>query len=203
MISRFREWWMRACEQNIPPHRFVRNKLGADLPLIVGPHGKDMFDVWEAEGRSRQEQEDAQRYFLTDEQVTWLDEHAFLDRDVVSITRNDDLWHGFHGEKPELNNNQALWLSWKKVAAESYQNWGGLGDGGVIHVRPLGEIKLITSAIGVCEFVKEFDEGWGLDHDHFSRRLHAWATMRELPGIVDSAGDVVLFWAADLIEEIC
>ena len=201
MISRFREWWTRAFEPNIPPRRFVRSKLGADLPLIVGPHGED--DVWEAEGRSRRKQKDAQGYSLTDEQVTWLDEHAFLDRDAVSITRNDDLWHGFHGEKPELNNNQALWLSRTKADAEKYCGWGSVGGGGVIHVRPLGEIKLISSAIGVYGFFKEFDEGWGVNHNHFSRRLHAWATMRELPGIIDSSGDVVLFWAVDLIEEIC
>lgn len=194
---------MRYFDPNTPSRRFVHNKLGADLPLIVGPNGDDIFDDWEAERCSRRKQEDAQRYSLTDEQITWLDEHAFLDRNAVSITRNDNLWHGYHDKKPELNNDQALWLSRTKLAAENYRDWGSVAGGGIIHVRPLGEIKLIPSDIGVYEFVKEFDEGWGLNHDHFSRRLHAWATIRELPGIIDSAGDIVLFRAADLLEEIC
>lgn len=199
MISRFMEWWTRALGPSTSL-RLVRSKLGTDIPLIVGPHG---VQIWEAEGRSVREQEDDQMYFLTDDQVTWLDEHALLDGDTVSITRDDEFWHGFHGEKPELNNTQALWLSREKAGAEYYHDWGKKGGGGVIHVRPMGETKLIQSSIGVYEFVKEFDEGWGFNHDHFSRRLHAWATMRGLPGIVDSSDDVVLFRAADLIEEIC
>ncbi|WP_028095544.1 hypothetical protein [Pseudodonghicola xiamenensis] len=162
-----------------------------------------MFDIWKAQGRAMREQEDARKYFLTEEQVIWLDGRLFLEKPAASVTEVDSLWHGFHGKKPELNNDQALWLARTRQAAENYRDWGGPGERGVIQFRPADEIRLAKSSIGVTEFFEEFDEGWGLNHDHFSRRLHAWAMMRELPGILDSVGDVVIFRAADLIKEVC
>lgn len=203
MLSRFKKLLRQVLDSKAPLRPLPHRELDASIPLIVDPQGNNMFDTWRAQGRAMSEQEDARRYFLTDEQVIWFDRHLFLGGRAASLTEVDSLWHGFHRKKPVLNNDQALWLSRTKQAAENYRDWGCSGEKGVIHFRPSGEIRLAESSIGVTEFFRDFDEGWGLNHDHFSRRLHAWAMIRELPGIFDSVGDVVIFRAADLIKEVC
>ncbi|WP_439531991.1 hypothetical protein [Marinobacter adhaerens] len=138
-------------------------------------------------------------FTLTDSQCNWFDARVALRDDPVVLSPDDDLWHGYCGETPNLNNMQSLWLSKDKEYANTYASFGNNSGGGLLHVRPKIEITIPLTKIGLVDFIKEFDKNWGVNHDHFSRCLHSWATQKSVIGIIDKVGDIVLFRAAELL----
>lgn len=114
-------------------------------------------------------------YSLTDAQEKWFDERFKSGSGQRSIPAGTEFYHGDRKWLPHLTNGQSLWLAEHKEVATGYSMFGGtLNGAGVLHLRTKAAMSLPNTKIDLVSFVGKLDDGsWGLDHDHFSRRLAA------------------------------
>lgn len=83
------------------------------------------------------------------------------------------LYHGFQGEPPSLNDEQALWMSLKEAEAQNYSCFSNQKrDGGVLTLRLRAEQRVLVGRPNGLDYLASIESA---DHQIFAKHLHDWA----------------------------
>ncbi|MEP3347735.1 MAG: hypothetical protein ABJN34_05125 [Litoreibacter sp.] len=83
------------------------------------------------------------------------------------------LYHGFQGEQPSLNDNQALWVSLNEDEAEGYSRLGNrIGRGGVLMLALKADQQALVGCPNGIRYLALIDS---VHHAVFAKDLHRWA----------------------------
>lgn len=141
----------------------------------------------------------------TSAQDAWFDEYCRASHGYDSLPQGLSLFHGYRSGEPNLDNDRSLWLTRYREEARDYsQASGALTRIGVLELQLTETVVLRRTQTSANRFLSRFDPDrtWPARHDQYARKLHQWGRSRQLPGIVEEHGAIVLFLAANYLAPV-
>ena len=142
---------------------------------------------------------------MQEDHSEWLARTCATNQGIVSYDRGTLLYHGYRFHRPVLDNMRALWLAEDPEEALMYaQSSGPETFSGVLCLRLVDDVAVPRTQTTSARFLGTFDPDrrWENRHETYAKILHEWGTSRNLPGIVEEHGNIVLFQAANFLEII-